>query len=147
DFLEDKRPRGVDVLARALAALDVKEAAPLIAAHLGDHETPERALKDLVVTLGQLGGAQAAVALREFLLQYHADPGVAGDPEPLGAAGEALIPAGVEARRTVAFVADDKRTLAPLARQLRVGLDAAAAAEKEKSDKADQVEAAPERQE
>jgi PQQ-like domain len=146
DFLEDRQPRGVGVLARALAALDVKEAAPLVAAHLADHETPSRALADLTTTLAQLGGADAARALREFLLTYHADPAFAVDPAPLAVAGEALIQAGGDARATVAFVADDKRTLAPLARQLRASLDAATEKEREQSKK-DAPEAAPEKQE
>jgi len=159
DFLEDKAPRGVGVIARALAALDVKEAAPLLAAHLADHETPEAALKDVAETLAHLGGPDAEHALREFLLEYHADPTFLLEPAPLYAAGEALVGAGDEARRAVAFVVDDKRTLQPVARQLRAALDAAVAKEKEekeRNDKAgkpgspaneDGAQAAPEKQE
>jgi outer membrane protein assembly factor BamB len=150
DFLDDRTPRGVDVLARALGALGVRESAPLLAAHLADHETPERALKDLATTLAQLGGPDATRALREFLLAYHADPAFLLDPSPLAVAGEALIHAGVEARRAVAYVVDDKRTLQPLARQLRVSLDAADDEEKKKAEKKaekKESEAAPERQE
>ncbi len=133
DFLEDKQPRGVDVMARALGALDVKEAAPLLAAHLSDHETPERALKPIAETLARLGGADAEHALREFLLQYHADPMFVVDPAPLTTAGEWLVGSGVEARRAVALVVDDKRTLQPVARQLRVVLDEATAKEQQKA--------------
>ncbi len=153
DFLDDKSPRGVDVMARALGALDVKEAAPLLAAHLSDHETPEGALKDVAETLAKLGGADAEHALREFLLEYHADPAFLIDPGPLTAAGEALIGDGVEARRAVAFVVDDKRTLQPVARELRVRLDEAVEKEKEAQEKADKAnkkeggQAAPEKQE
>ncbi|MGZ3407997.1 MAG: outer membrane protein assembly factor BamB family protein, partial [Polyangia bacterium] len=150
DFLDDKQPRGVEVLARALAALEVKEAAPLLALHLGDHETPERALKDLAQTLAHFGGPEAENALREFLLQYHADPAFLLDPAPLYVAGEALVHAGVEARRTVAFVVDDKRTLQPVARQLRVALDEVTAKEKEAAEQKDKKEggqAAPEKPE
>jgi hypothetical protein len=153
DFLDDKSPRGVDVMARALGALDVKEAAPLLAAHLSDHETPEAALKDVAQTLAKLGGADAEHALREFLLEYHADPAFMLDPGPLTAAGEALIGDGVEARRAVAFVVDDKRTLQPVARELRVRLEEAVENEKAEQDKADKAnkkeggQAAPEKQE
>jgi outer membrane protein assembly factor BamB len=138
DFLDDKQPRGVGVIARALAALDVKEAAPLLAAHLADHETPERALAPIVDTLAKLGGAEAEHALREFLLEYHADPAFLADPAPLYAAGQALIGASVEARRAVAFVVDDRRTLSPVARQLRVALDEATAREQEKAQESGQ---------
>ncbi|HEX6835657.1 MAG TPA: PQQ-binding-like beta-propeller repeat protein, partial [Polyangia bacterium] len=113
DFLDDKQPRAVGVLARALGALEVKEAAPLLAAHLLDHETPERALKPIAETLAHLGGPDAEHALREFLLEYHADPAFLLDPAPLTAAGEWLISAGDEPRRAVAFVVDDRRTLSP----------------------------------
>jgi hypothetical protein len=150
DFLDDRQPRGVGVLARALAALDVQPAAPLLAAHLADHETPESALKDVAQALAHLGGADAEHALREFLLEYHADPAFLLDPAPLDAAGEALIHAGVEGQRTVAFVVDDKRTLQPVARQLRAALDDAAAKAKqavdEKAKPAD-PQAAPEKPE
>jgi outer membrane protein assembly factor BamB len=132
DFLDDKQPRGVDYIARALGALDVKEAAPLLAAHLADHETPERALKPVVETLARLGGADAEHALREFLLEYHADPAFLLDPAPLTTAGEWLVSAGDEPRRAVAFVVDDRRTLSPVARTLRVTLDDATAKEQQK---------------
>ena len=150
DFLDDKQPRGVGVLARALAAVDAKEAAPLLAAHLADHETPERQLKDIALTLAHLGGPDAEHALREFLLEYHADPTFLLDPAPLCTAGEALISFGVEARRAVAFVVEDPRTLQPVARELRVALDAATAKEKQSAqdkDKPEGAQAAPEKQE
>jgi hypothetical protein len=124
DFVENRQPRGLDVIARALGALGVREAAPLIAAHLGDHETPEPVLKDLAATLAALGGNDALRALRELLLQYHADPAFAGDPTALATAGEALLRAGGEAKKTVAYVVDDPRTLAPLRGQLRASLEA-----------------------
>jgi hypothetical protein len=136
DFLDDKQPRGVDVLARALAALDVKEAVPLLAAHLADHETPTAALKDLTAALATLGGPEATRALAEFLLQYHAAPDFAADPSPLVVAAEALVKeGGVEARRAAVYVADDARTLAPLARQLRAVLDVAREQEKKRQRK------------
>ena len=39
DYLADRRPRGVDVLARVSAAVDDKQAAPLLALHLLDPAT------------------------------------------------------------------------------------------------------------
>jgi hypothetical protein len=136
DFLDDKRPRGVDVLARALAALGVAEAVPLLAAHLADHETPEAALKDLVSALATLGGPVAVHALADFLLQYHADSELAANPAPLDLAGQALVKdGGVDARRVATYVAEDARTLAPVARQLRAVLAADAAAERQRRDK------------
>lgn len=142
DFLDDRQPRGVDVLARALAALDAHEAVPGLAAHLADPATPAQALGPLVAALGALGGPEADAALAQFLLRYHADPAFLLEPAPLAAAGEALVAAGGPTRKAVDYVAADKRTLAPLSRQLRAALDAAAAAKKKTT-----PEAAPERTE
>jgi outer membrane protein assembly factor BamB len=119
DFLDDKQPRGVDVLARALGALEAHEAAPLLAAHLIDHETPQSALRDLAAAVAQLGGKEAEHALSEVLLEYRADPLFLMDPQPLTIAGEALLKMGPEARKTATYVAEDRRTLAPVARALR----------------------------
>jgi hypothetical protein len=138
DFLDDKQPRGLDVLARALAALDAKEAVPLLAAQLADHETPESALRDLVASLASLGGPEAARALADFLLEYHADGDFALDPAPLAIAAEALVKAGgVDARRAAVYVADDPRTLAPLSRQLRSALQASQAHKQGELDRAE----------
>lgn len=148
DFLDDKQPRGVGVLARALGALGAREAAPLVAAHLADHETPEPALRDLVATLASLAATDAGVtrALREFLLMYRADAVFLQDPSALGIAGEALIRAGADGRRVVTLVAEDKRTLAPLARQLRLALESAQQADEARAKKRE-PEPAPEKQE
>jgi hypothetical protein len=88
--------------------------------------------------------------LRELLLEYHADPEFLADPAPLYVAGEALIRDGGEARRAVAYVVDDRRTLQPVARQLRAALDEARTrdqAAEERRDKKDGAQAAPETQE
>jgi outer membrane protein assembly factor BamB len=136
DFLEDKAPLGVDVLARALAALDVREAAPLLAAHLVDHETPQSALRDIATALAQLGGKEAEHALGELLLEYRSDPLFMSDPQPLTIAGEALLKMGPDARKVATYAAEDHRTMAPVARALR----AIVASEPDKSDKKDPQE-------
>src|SRR5262249_28791878 len=78
DFLADKHPRGVDVLARLAAALGLKEAVPELAAHLADPATPQNALKDLATALVALAkddrAKESARALTSFLLTYRADP-------------------------------------------------------------------------
>jgi outer membrane protein assembly factor BamB len=113
DFVEDQRPRGLDVLARACAALDAKQAAPALAAHLLDPATPQPVLKELAAALVALGSGQEA--LRELLLGYRADPMFLADPTALNLAAEGLLKlGGPEGRRTVAFVADEKRTLPPV---------------------------------
>jgi hypothetical protein len=120
DFLEDKHPHGVDVLARALTALGVKEAVPELARHLTDPATPAPALKEITAALVALGGKEAVHALGEFLMTYRADASFLADPSPLTLAAEGLLALGaVEERRTVKFVAADARTLPPVARYLQ----------------------------
>ncbi len=118
DYLAGRKAMGVDVLARAAAEIGARDAAPLIGAHLADPETPQPALKDLVVSLATLGGKDAARALRGFLLAYRADPMFLQDPSPLVGAGAALIALGGDDRRTAAFVAGERRTLPPVAEAL-----------------------------
>jgi hypothetical protein len=119
DFLADKHPRGLDVLARLAAALGLKEAVPELAAHLRDPATPQTALKDVVVALGRLGGKDAARALQSFLLTYRADPMFIGDPAPLVAAAEGLLAAGVEERRVAQLIASDSRTISSVQQALK----------------------------
>jgi hypothetical protein len=125
DYLEDRHPQGVGTMAKAVAAIGLKEAVPELAAHLADHETPQPALKDLVASLASLGGPVALRALREFLLAYRSDPVFLADPAALTIAADGLIKLGGDGRRTVAYVAEEVRTLPPVAEQLKKALEAA----------------------
>ncbi|MFO0574535.1 MAG: PQQ-binding-like beta-propeller repeat protein [Polyangia bacterium] len=124
DYLEDKRPKGLDVLAKVAAARSVKEAAPLLAERLLDPGTPAPALKEIALALGQLGGKDAAHALRELLLVYRADPLFSQDPDALKRAGEGLLKLDGEAgRRTLQFVTLEPRSLPGLSSHFRKLLD------------------------
>jgi outer membrane protein assembly factor BamB len=128
DYLADRHPHGVDVLAHALASLDVKQAAPELAAHLLDPATPQAALKELAAALAGLGGKEAVRALRELLLTYRSDPMFLAEPAALTIAAEGLLKlGGADGKRTVTFVAGEPRTLAPLARYLKKALEPAPA--------------------
>jgi outer membrane protein assembly factor BamB len=125
DHLDAAHKRGVDVLARALAAIDSKAATGEIVAHLKDHETPQAALKDIVASLSSLGGKEAATGLQMFLLTYRSDPAFLEDPTPLVLAGEGLAKqGGPEGRRAVVFASAEPRTLPPVAAALRKVLEA-----------------------
>ncbi len=116
DFLEDRRPRGLDTLARAAAAVGANEAVPVLAQRLNDPSTPAAALKDIVAALVQLGGKDAVMPLRQTLLVYRSDPMFASDAAALQRAGEGLLKLGGEnERRTLQFVAMEPRTLPALA--------------------------------
>jgi hypothetical protein len=120
DFVTDTHAVGVDVMARAAAALKLSEAAPLLCKHLADPATPQTSLNDIVRSLVALGGKEARRALKTFLLTYRGDPSYFGDPSPLTAAAEGLLKSGdPEDRRTVDYVSGDKWTLPPVAKFLQ----------------------------
>jgi hypothetical protein len=132
DFLEDRRPRGLDILAQVAAALGAAETAPVLAERLLDPSTPPQALKELVTALTQLGktgaagtgGALGARALRDLLLLYRSDESFQNDPVALQRAGEGLIKLDGEAgRRTVLYVSLEPRTLPPLGAYFKKLLD------------------------
>ena len=123
DYLNDKRPRGADVLAKVEAALDDKESVPLLAAQLSDPQTPLPALKDIVRALGSLGGDQAVQALRKLLLTYRSDATFLAEPLPLQLAADGLLKlGGPDGRRVVIFVAEEPRTMPALASYIRKAL-------------------------
>lgn len=115
DFLEDRRPRGLDTLARAAAAVGAAEAVPVLAQRLADPSTPAAALKDIVAALVQLGGKDALAPLRQTLLVYRSDPMFGSDAAALQRAGEGLLKLGGEGeRRLLQFVALEPHTLPAL---------------------------------
>jgi outer membrane protein assembly factor BamB len=123
DYLADRQPHGVDVLARACALLEAKDAAPELAAHLLDPATPQPQLKELAAALASLGGKDATRALRELLLTYRSDPMFLSEPAALTLAAEGLLKHGsADDKRVVSFVAEEKRTIPPLARYLKTAL-------------------------
>src|SRR5262249_48788944 len=91
DYLNDKRPRGADVLAKVSAAVNDKESVPLLAAHLMDPATPLQALKEIVRALTSLGGDDAVSAMRNFLLTYRSDASFVADPLALELAADGLL--------------------------------------------------------
>lgn len=124
DYLEDKRPKGLDVLARVAASREIKEAAPLLAERLLDPATPAPALKEIALALGQLGGKDASRALRELLFVYRSDPLFAQDADALKRAGEGLLKIDGEAgRRTLQFVALEQHSLPAVSGHFRKLLD------------------------
>lgn len=120
DFTRDERPAPVDVIARALGALGAKQAAVALARTLEDPALPSAAIDDVAEALIAMGGKDALPVLRRFLLTYRADPGFAADPKPLFAVLDAIARlGGGEERDLLAFVADEPRTLPPVAQHAR----------------------------
>jgi len=97
------------------AAIDDKEAVPLLAAQLLDPATPLAALKELVRSLITLGGKETIKPLRDLVLTYRCDPSFLNDPASLQMAVDGLIKlGGPEERRLITFVAEEPRTVEPL---------------------------------
>ena len=130
DFLDDRRPRGIDILAKVAAAVAAKETVPALAERLLDPNTPAPALKDIVSALTDLGGVGSAQALRDLLLMYRADLSFQNDLEPLRRAGEGLLKLdGESGRRTLFYVALEPHTLPALSNHFnKILLDTATAA-------------------
>src|SRR5262249_21722674 len=81
---------------------------------------PQLALTDLAEALVAIGDRDSARPLRQFLLTYRSDPLFLDDPATLDVCAEGLLKlGGAEGRRTVVFVAEDKRTIAPVAEYAR----------------------------
>jgi hypothetical protein len=115
DYLADRTPRAIDVLAKVSAAIDDKKAAPLLALQLLDPATPLAALKEIVRALISLGGKEVIKPLRDMVLTYRCDPAFLSDPAALELAVDGLIKlGGPEERRLVTFVAEEPRTVTPL---------------------------------
>ena len=79
---------------------------------LEDPQTDNPALVDVIHALGAIGGGAELSALRRQLLAYRMDSKFAGDENLVKAVVDGLLAhGGAEDRQTVAFVADDERTL------------------------------------
>jgi hypothetical protein len=120
DFLTSTYPRGVDVLARAVAALGMPDAAPALIGHLDDPATPPTTLYEVVRALVAIQARDAFPELRSFLLLYRCDPKYENDAQILGEVIDAVLALGGGAgREAVSWVADEPRTVAAVAAYAR----------------------------
>jgi outer membrane protein assembly factor BamB len=89
DYLQDVLvPPPAGPIAEALARMKEADAAPLLAMHLLDPETPVQDLSLLVDAIGSLDAANEAPALRQFFAMYRAN---AEDPDLVAAVVRAGI--------------------------------------------------------
>lgn len=124
DYLAGTAPVAVAELSRAVAALAGAELDPgaraaaldALLVQLEAPETSHAALIEIVGALAAIGDGRERPALRRQLLVYRADRDFAGDPKLVKAVVDALLAhGGAEDRETVAYVAEDPRTLEPVA--------------------------------
>jgi len=123
DFSAGRKSRGVDVMARALGAMQAKGAAAALASHLRQPDTAPLVVNDIVAALVAMDAKESVPDLRDFVMMYRADPAFAGDPAPLIGAIEALLKLGGPAERELLlYVAEDRRTLESVRIHLRRAL-------------------------
>ncbi len=120
DFSTSTYPRGVDVLARAVAALGLPEAGPALVGHLNDPATPPTTLGEIVRALVAIKARDAFPELRSFLVLYRCDPAFENDAQILGDVIDAALALGGGAgREAVSWVADEPRTVKAVAAYAR----------------------------
>lgn len=112
DYLAGIDVPPVGALARAVLALNAKEAYPALVSHLEDPHTPSTALPDLVQAIATLNPAQAIAPLSTFCHRYHADP---VDEHVIRAVEEAIVALftvqGPLAIETLIDLAEDRLSL------------------------------------
>ncbi|HMI93178.1 MAG TPA: hypothetical protein VK509_17530, partial [Polyangiales bacterium] len=147
-FMKDSAPPPLAALAQVAARMELRQAAPLLLAHLQDPATPLPALAPLIGALEQLGHAPAASPLERFVRMHHAEPDGSELAPALDAALHALGALRVRTvRASLQAVADDG--LAPATTRQKASaaiaaLDAPAVNAKAAAPKADvETDAAP----
>ncbi|HEY3359214.1 MAG TPA: PQQ-binding-like beta-propeller repeat protein [Polyangia bacterium] len=124
DYVEASKPRGLEIVARALAALDTSEGMSLLIDHLMDPETALVAVREIAVAATRAKARVAIPPMRDFLTTYRADPTFATDPGPMIAVVEGLLQiGGSKERQLLRFVADDPRTIEKLRSYINAALD------------------------
>ena len=124
NYISGENTREVGSVALALASMNVKKAVPALAGHLHDPHTPITTLKDIVAAMGEIGGEGVIKPLRQFILDYRADPEFKRHIGILTNAAEILIKnGGVSERQLLVFVAEDLNSLKPLREFVRRKLE------------------------
>lgn len=123
DFIAGTKPVAVGAIARVVAGLGGteldagarKNAVDALIGQLEDPQTDGAALVDVVRALTAIGAGAELPALRRQLLAYRADPAFSSNEALIKVVVDGLLGHGAaEDRQTVAFVADDARTLDPV---------------------------------
>lgn len=136
DFLKDVlRPPPVGPIAQALAVMNEKSAAPLLASHLFDPADTDDDVKQASLALVTLGGTAEVAPLKQFFAMYRAAPSEPQEiPDAVVSAGQGLLKlGGAEGRAAVDQAILSAMTNEDVKGKL-VALVAAAEAENPKAD-------------
>ncbi len=120
DFLKGTAPKGVGIVAKALAQIGSRRAVPALLAHLQEPLTPFSALEEIVLALIKIGDKRIVWPFSQFLLTYRADPSFGPQINILTKIAKSLIKMGGRSeRQMLTFVAEDHHTLPQLRQYLR----------------------------
>ncbi len=120
DFLKGTAPKGVGIVAKALARIGSKRAVPPLLTHLQEPLTPFSALEEIVLALIKIGDKRIVWPFSQFLLTYRADPAFGPQINILTTIAKSLMKMGGRSeRQMLTFVAEDHHTLPQLRQYLR----------------------------
>lgn len=120
DFLKGTAPKGVGIVAKALARIGSRRAVRPLLAHLKEPLTPFSALEEIVLALIKIGDKRIVWPFSQFLLTYRAAPAFAPQINILTTIAKSLIKMGGRSeRQMLTFVAEDHHTLPQLRQYLR----------------------------
>lgn len=116
NFLENRQAPPLDVIAPTLAAMNAREAVPVLIQHMLDHETPMASLPAVINAIAELGDASAIPQLQAFVQRYKSDSAFAGDRDvPLQTAVAGIFRLGdAQARQWLTSLSQDQSAHAPL---------------------------------
>lgn len=120
DFLKGTAPKGVGIVAKALARIGSRRAVAPLLAHLQEPLTPFSALEEIVLALIKIGDKRIVWPFGQFLLTYRAAPAFGPQINILTTIAKSLIKMGGRSeRQMLTFVAEDHHTLPQLRQFLR----------------------------
>jgi outer membrane protein assembly factor BamB len=112
DYALSRRPQRLDLMARALAQLNARDAVPALVEHLRLPETDPEAAGEIARAVMELEAREHLGPLRDYLAAYRADAFFASQPGALIAAAETLLRLGGPPDRAfLFFVAEEPKTL------------------------------------
>ncbi len=115
DYAEDKKPKRLDVFARAITGLKARQAIPALVDHLRLPDTDHDFVRDIADATLATEATEAVPAFEDFLLEYRADPAFQYKPGALLAACDVLIKLGGKSSQTILlYLVDEPKTLDPV---------------------------------
>ncbi|MDX2022285.1 MAG: PQQ-binding-like beta-propeller repeat protein [Deltaproteobacteria bacterium] len=115
DYAEGRAPQRLDLMARALAKLGARDAAPALVEHVRLPETDPGTVAEIGEAVIALKARELLAPFRDYLAVYRADPTFMSQPGALIAAANVLVKLGDAQDRTLLlYVAEEPKTITSL---------------------------------